>query len=242
MQIIYFDEVKYDPPKQPYYWLGAIVVNAVNLQTVEKKVDELALKFFANRKLARENEFHAADIFHRKNHFKHEKNHNIRRAILEELANICSSDLLRRICVKIAPEKMLKHPSEIPSMAFMMLTEQVDSYLKSVDDIGMLIGDRENDYVSKEFAEALSHYRVHGTYYDYGVKVERLVDTVHFTESHLSRMLQLADAFIWLYQFAYQYKESKYTKNLYEHICNTQLRTLIRTKTFPTALSRIQIT
>lgn len=136
---------------------------------------------------------------------------------------------------------MVKHPNEIPSMAFMMLTEQVDSYLKSVDDIGILIGDRENDFVSKEFAEALSHYRAQGTYYDYGVKVERLVDTVHFTESHLSRMLQLADAFIWLYQFVYQYKEGKYTKHLYEHIISTKLRSLAKLKAFPSPLSRIQV-
>lgn len=241
MKIIYFDEVKFDPPKQPYYWLGAIAVDATQLQEIEKKVDALSQKYFETTKLARENEFHAADIYHRKNHFKHEKDHTKRRAILEELTTLCASDEISRICIRLEPGKMIKSTSEIPSMAFMMLTEQVDSYLKSSNDIGMLIGDRENDHVSKEFAEALSHYRAHGTYYDYGVKVERLVDTVHFTESHLSRMLQLADAFIWLYQFTYQYKESKYTKNLYEHIISTKLRNLERLKTFPSPLSRIQV-
>lgn len=241
MKIIYFDEVKFDPPKQPFYWLGAIAVDATQLQEVEKRVDSLSQKYFATTKLARENEFHAADIYHRKNHFKQEKDHNKRRAILEELATICASDEVSRICIRLEPGKMLKSTSEIPSMAFMMLTEQINSYLKSSNDIGILIGDRENDHVSKEFAEALSHYRAHGTYYDYGVKVERLVDTVHFTESHLSRMLQLADAFIWLYQFVNQYKETKYSRNLYEHIITTKLRNLERLKTFPSPLSRIQV-
>lgn len=241
MKIIYFDEVKFDPPKQPFYWLGAIAVDATQLQEVEKRVDSLSQKYFATTKLARENEFHAADIYHRKNHFKQEKDHNKRRAILEELATICASDEVSRICIRLEPGKMLKSTSEIPSMAFMMLTEQINSYLKSSNDIGILIGDRENDHVSKEFAEALSHYRAHGTYYDYGVKVERLVDTVHFTESHLSRMLQLADAFIWLYQFVNQYNETKYSRNLYEHIITTKLRNLERLKTFPSPLSRIQV-
>jgi hypothetical protein len=241
MKIIYFDEVKFDPPKQQYYWLGAIAVDATQLQDVEKKLDSLSLKYFGTTKLARENEFHASDIYHRKNHFKHEKDHSKRREILEELASICAIDEIARICIRLEPAKMVKSKNDIPSMAFMLFTEQVDSYLKSEKDIGILIGDRENDHVSKDFAEALSHYRAHGTYYDFGVKVERLVDTVHFTESHLSRMLQLADAFIWLYQFSHQYKESKYTKNLYEHIVSTKLRNLARIKTFPSPLSRIQV-
>ena len=241
MKIIYFDEVKYDPPTQPYFWIGAIAIDANDIQEIEKKLDSLAFKTFASLQLTRQTEFHASDIFHRKNHFKHEKDHAKRRLLLQDLSDMCSSEKISRIYVRIEPGRMHKHPSEIPSMAFMLFAEQVDSYLKSVNDIGLLIGDRESDYVSKEFANALAQYRSKGTLYDYGTKVERLVDTVHFTESHLSRLLQLADAFIWLFQFSHQNKETKYSKQLHEYIATTKLKSISRCKVFPTNLSRIQV-
>ena len=63
-----------------------------------------------------------------------------------------------------------------------------------------MIGDRENDKVSKKFAEILSKYRQEGTPYAFGTSLDNLVDTVHFTDSHHSRMLQLADFYVWALQ------------------------------------------
>ncbi len=37
--------------------------------------------------------------------------------------------------------------------------------------------------------------------YHLGTEIKNLIDTVHFTESHLSRLLQLADIHIWCRQF-----------------------------------------
>jgi hypothetical protein len=63
----------------------------------------------------------------------------------------------------------------------------------------MLIGDRENETVAGKFAEK-PFYRTDGTQYEFGQQLERLLDTVHFTHPHHSRMLQLADLHAWLWQ------------------------------------------
>jgi hypothetical protein len=241
MKIIYFDEVKFEANRQPYYWLGGIAIDAENIPNIETQLDNLALEYFGDRNLSRATEFHASDIYNRKHNFKLEKNHAKRRELLMKLAEIASSPEIGRICVRIEPGKMYKSNSEIPNLAFMYFVEQVEGYLTSNDDIGILIGDRESNAVTTVFAEALSRYRNEGTDYEYGKKLHKLVDTVHFTESHLCRLLQLADSFIWLYQFFTKYKPTKYSADLYTHIQNnTKINHLDRLKIFPTNLSRLQ--
>lgn len=242
MRVIYFDEVKYEKGKQPYYWLGAIAIESTSIQAIEKELDELSKSYFGSPLISRETEFHASDIYHRKKHFKTEKNHSKRLDLLKRLAEIASDDRLDKICVRIEPGAMFMAGDRIPGLAFMYLVERVDAYLTEKDDVGLLIGDRESSSVAKEFAEALSAYRSTGTHYEKGCKVERLIDTVHFTESHLSRMLQLADAFIWLFQFHVQFKGQHWGAALNQHIeSETNLRSRVRYKTFPTALSRLQV-
>lgn len=64
--------------------------------------------------------------------------------------------------------------SEIEDKAFMFFVEQVEKYLRSQKAPGMLIGDRDSERVSKQFAEILSHYRAHGTSYQFGIELTHL--------------------------------------------------------------------
>lgn len=47
----------------------------------------------------------------------------------------------------------------------------------------------------------LSQYRDKGTPYEFGDTITHLFESVHFTHSHLSRFLQLADIHAWYLQF-----------------------------------------
>ena len=76
-----------------------------------------------------------------------------------------------------------------------------DVPLRANKSPGVLIGDRESDPVSGVFAETLSQFRETRTKYEFGMELTHLVDTVHFTDSHHSRMLQLADLYVWAMQF-----------------------------------------
>ncbi|WP_202594009.1 DUF3800 domain-containing protein [Lysobacter dokdonensis] len=48
---------------------------------------------------------------------------------------------------------------------------------------------------------SLADYKARGTDFAVGRSITHLVDSVHFTQSHLSRFLQLADIYVWILQF-----------------------------------------
>ena len=201
MLLAYFDEVKYQEGKQPYYWIGGIVATPEMVKNLEKAVNELSEECFNVATLSKKTEFHAKEIFHGNRNFKNWKNIQQRISILIRLIDVLNSNLeLAKIYVRLEPAKMISQEN-IEDKAFMFFVEKVDQYLKSQKLPGMLIGDRENERVSKQFAEKLSCYRRYGTPYEFGRELTNLIDTVHFTNSHHSRMLQLADLYVWLLQF-----------------------------------------
>lgn len=63
-----------------------------------------------------------------------------------------------------------------------------------------MIGDFEKEAVVNEAVQHLAEYREDGTPYAYGRAIQHIVDTVHFAKSHHSRLLQLADTFLWTRQ------------------------------------------
>jgi hypothetical protein len=70
VQVVYFDEVKYEKNRSPFYWLGAIVADAEQIQNLERQVNDLAEEIFGTRTLTKETEFHAADILSGNKQFK----------------------------------------------------------------------------------------------------------------------------------------------------------------------------
>jgi len=200
VRLAYFDEVKYQEGKQPYYWIGGIVVTPEMVWYLENAVSELSKQCFGISTLSKETEFHAAEIFHRKCNFKEWTDIEKRVGVINSLADILNSqENLAKIYVRIEPVRMTSK-NAIEDNAFMFFVELVEKYLISQKSPGMLIGDRDSERVSKQFAEKLSQYRADGTSYLPGIKLNHLIDTVHFTHSHHSRMLQLVDLYVWLLQ------------------------------------------
>ena len=113
---------------------------------------------------------------------------------------ILSLETVRLIKIQINCTNLYgsQDPAEI---AFMFLCERANDLVLANNGLGMLIGDRENDQVADRFAKTLSGYRASGTEFAFGRDIHNLVDSVHFSHSHLSRLLQLADVYTWLLQF-----------------------------------------
>ena len=243
MRLIYFDEVKYQKGKQPYYWIGGIVVTPEVIWRLENSVSKLSKACFNVSTLSKETEFHAADIFHRKRNFKKLKNIEKRIDVLQRLAEILNSEEdLAKMYVRIEPAKMISE-TDIEDKAFMFFVERVELFLRANKTPGMLIGDRENERVSKQFSETLSHYREYGTYYQFGIELTHLIDTVHFTDSHHSRMLQLADLYVWLLQLCDNsdpeaYPHKLVTSYVKEH---TNILSPNKYKIWPTSQSWYQV-
>ncbi len=212
MQLIFFDEAK-DDRDYPVYHIGAVCIDGADLAAVESRISQLAEKSFGSSLLGRETEFHAAEIFHRKAHFKTWHDFGARIGLLKEFAVILSLPEVSLIDIQINSAKL--HASQSSAdIAFMFLCERSNQLMRSRGKMGMLIGDRDTDSSAARCATSLSSYRVHGTDFQYGEKITNLVDSVHFTHSHLSRFLQLADVYTWLNQFMYRNAGSKNERHL----------------------------
>ena len=207
MHLIFFDEAK-DDKDYPVYHIGGVCINEADLADVEERITQLAEKSFGNSVLDRGTEFHAAEIFHRKAHFKAWDDFGSRLGLLKEFVGILSLKTVHLIDIQINSAKL--HDSQSSSdIAFMFLCERSNQLMRARGVMGILIGDRDTDSSAAKCATSLSSYRVNGTDFQYGQKITNLVDSVHFTHSHLSRFLQLADVYTWLKQFRHRNKDSK---------------------------------
>lgn len=199
MYLVFFDESKNDKD-YPSYHIGALAIEDVHLLEVEAQVNPIAQNVFGSSRLSRETEFHAAEIFHRTKNFRGWNNFEARIDVLRRLIDVLSLDCVQKIDITINCD--LLYPNQVAEdIAFMYLCERANGLMVSRGALGMLIGDRENDHSAAKHAGSLSEYRARGTDFAYGREIGNLVDSVHFTQSHLSRFLQLADIYVWLLQF-----------------------------------------
>lgn len=199
MKLIFFDEAKNDA-RYEHYHIGGVCIDEQNLSVVEERINEVAEESFGHSRLERNTELHAAEIYHRKNHFKEWADFERRINLIDELMQILSMPELQLIDIQINSAK-LWHNQVAEEVAFMYFCERSNDLCKANRCLGMLIGDRESDRVAERYAVSLSGYRAGGTDFAFGRDIENLVDSVHFTHSHLSRFLQLADIYTWLLQF-----------------------------------------
>jgi hypothetical protein len=210
MKLIFFDESKNDAA-YPYYHIGGVCIDEAQLAGVEEKIAAMAEKAFGTAELKRETELHAAHIFGRKGNFRDNDDFDKSLMLLSDLADVLSLPQVSRIYIKINCDRIYGSRTAAEH-AFMHLVERANGLLNQTQSLGMLIGDRENDSVADELAVTLSGYRARGTDYYYGRDITRLVDSVHFTHSHLSRFLQLADAYAWFSQFRIRHQDPQTDK------------------------------
>jgi len=203
LHLAYFDEVKVAPPGQPFHWLCAILVDANDVAAIEAEVSALAVECFGNATLTRDTEFHAAAIFNRSENFKHWTDPVKRVEVLKRLFRILDKhDVIGKVYVRLDPRRMAA-TDNVDERAFMFFVERIDMALADRQSMGLLIGDFESDRFSSVAARNLSAYREGGTPYQFGREIKQLIDTVHFTHSHHSRLLQLADCFAWSQQLCH---------------------------------------
>lgn len=199
MYLIFFDESKNDN-EYPSYHIGAIAIHDSRILETEAQINDIANEIFGSSRLTQETELHAAEIFHRKKNFKDMNNFDARIDIFRRLIQILNLEHVNLIDIKINCNLLTANQSP-EDIAFMFLCERSNDFMRSRQDLGMLIGDRENDQSASKHAGSLSDYKARGTNFAFGRNINNLVDSVHFTQSHLSRFLQLADIYVWLLQF-----------------------------------------
>lgn len=206
MKLIFFDETK-NTEEYPHYHIGALCVDERHVLEIESKVNELSIQIFKDKRLSRKTEFHACEIYHRKKNFKDMLDPVKRIEILNRLLEIVSEEAIQKMDIQINTEKLVAN-TKPQDIAFMFLCERCEALLKPEKCLGILIGDRDSDTQSECFSVDLSKYRIVGTDFAYGQQLEYIFESVHFTHSHLSRFLQLADTYTWALQFLNRHKAS----------------------------------
>ncbi|MAU97443.1 MAG: hypothetical protein CMP81_16410 [Fulvimarina sp.] len=194
MYVAYFDEVKPNEKEMQYrYIVGGIVVAMSNIPKIEAQLTELSQEVFGTSDLTTDTEFHSTFIYSRKGAFK-QMEPNQRLYIFERMGRILSDgDAIRKVYACINTDKLFPG-TNAAEHAFMHFVERVDKVIGK-DGTAILIGDLD-DQQAKNMVSEFSRYRTHGTNSKYGKLITRIVDSVHFCRSHHSRMIQLADAYV----------------------------------------------
>lgn len=208
---MFFDESKNDPTYDRYH-IGGVCIDETELFEIEARVSAISESVFGSGELNRGSELHAVDIFHRKSNFKDIPDFGVRLKVFSEFAEILSLDTLRLIDIQINCGKL--YDTQVPAdIAFMYFCERANDLMRSERSLGILVGDRESDRIAARYSMTLSKYRAEGTNYAFGRDISCLVDSVHFTHSHLSRFLQLADVYTWFLQFRIRHQNSEHPRH-----------------------------
>lgn len=200
MNVLYFDEVKYEKGKQDGFWLGGIALPLAVVSEVESQVNLLSKEVFGDSRLSRTTEFHGKEIFQGKSWFKG-KPFDYRLDILNKIMLIIMRSDIQRIYVKIQPENLVYTSDDPADIAFMYFVELADKIFEKMGGPGMLFGDYDEPRVGPTVM-SLDRFKEDGTYWRKGTVITNVVDTVYFAQSHHSRMLQLADVFLYCLQLA----------------------------------------
>jgi hypothetical protein len=195
MYVTYFDEVKANPNNgQHYYFVGGLCVPMDRIGPIEAKLNALAADVFGNVELTTETEFHASFIYFGKGPYKGMPPVS-RIQLLGRLASVIAEEEdVKRVIAAINVPK-LYDPLKAPSYAFTHFCERVQMAIQKGNP-SLMIGDLD-DAEAKNMIRHFAKYRADGrTPWEYGIEITSIVDTVHFARSHHSRMIQLADAYV----------------------------------------------
>lgn len=231
MILLYYDEVKYHPPQQESFWLGGIAAPSAIIAEIEAQVNDVSKEAFGSSLLSKDTEFHGVEICRGKGLFKG-VDEVIRLSLLSKLLNIIARDDIFRIHIEIRPKNIAYSVKPHEQIAFMYLVEQFNSLLVEHESIGMMFGDYDEPVIGKSVA-SLSQFRMGGTMWSRATEIDHIIDTVHFAKSHHSRMIQLADIFLYCLQFFYGNNRAPWRKRIRDVIHTSGMYNCAKARTWP---------
>jgi hypothetical protein len=204
MYVTYFDEVKNDVnQRRDFYFVGGIVVPFDQVGAIERRVTAYAQELFGNCDLTQETEFHGDFIYRGKGPFRGRSMAD-RAAIIKRLADfIVEGQIIKKVYSAICVPKLYKQENAA-EFAFAHFVERLQMCVGKSPCL--MIGDLDDEQV-RNMVRDFSQYRARGTPWAHGL-IESLVDSIHFCRSHHSRMIQLADVFLWMTVHKWGFRKS----------------------------------
>lgn len=190
--LLAFIDESYGPD---HYYLAAVVCDGKALAAVEKELAAVVEKARKDFGVAASAELHGHELFHGKGDWlpiagKPRAQIGVYRAAMRAIglsgAVIFTSGT--------NPSRLGKDPH---ALTLEYLIERIDSYAKKKDDYVILMCDDIDQ--GAVYRQELEHFRRYATGGYRPTQITRVLDTMHFGDSRLSRGLQAADlvAFIW---------------------------------------------
>lgn len=199
MHLIYFDENKYST-SNPFFLIGGILLEDKKITELENTVMQIQYNFFGTNVLNKDTEMHGVELFQGMRVFKGKKLES-RINLFNDIATCLINHKvpIRMVCIDVsAHRKKYTYPQPEYNLGLMLILERFCDYLEVVDDIGVVFGDYEKDEVTRSILD-FSQFKFDGKTSMYlGRPLGRLKDTIHFTHSHHSRFLQIADMIIYM--------------------------------------------
>lgn len=222
MHLIYLDEVKYELPNQKFYWLCGLAIPPKKALELDEKVAEIAKWFFDDAVLKKETEFHGAEIVHGKGPYRKRKVDDRIELFKRLLICFANDSDIGKIQVRIDPSKIVYDKRREDDWAFMFFVEKANEFMRTEGSIGLLISDNDDEKVSSNVG-SLSTYRQYSTDTHLGQQIELLIDTIHHTDSHHSRLIQLADIYAYTCSLGAKIQDKEFQKAIVDFARNETL-------------------
>jgi hypothetical protein len=173
---------------QPIHLLGSLVIDSCEIRAVEEAMDELALQYADD---ASSVEFKGADLYGGHGSFKKVKV-EARIATAEQLIDLASEHALAWGYAGV--DKRTSFASDHPQfIAITFLLEKLQPFLRVRREHALIVADEYNE-LGDSLIEEYERFKKSGTRWGYAkIKLENVIDSLHYVKSKHSRLLQLCD-------------------------------------------------
>jgi hypothetical protein len=192
LRLFYVDESRDRGTTGHHYFVG-LLAEAEAVARAEAELEVIAEQAWDDEMARWGAELHAAEIFNGSKAWEHgsiQQRIDLLEATLTVIGNAGIEVIARGANMKRFAER---YPGVEPyRWEFSNLLERLNERLRRVGDYGLVISDQQTEH-----REAIQHDVARSKQYGTGgyrsQKLERILDTAHFVDSKLSRMIQLAD-------------------------------------------------
>ena len=200
MYLIYFDENKHSI-ENPNFIIGGFLVSIDNAKNLEEQLRDLHHQTFKNVIDNHERvEFHGVEIFQSKGLFKGRAMSD-RARLFDDIASILINNgaIIRLVRIDVDRHKRkYRNPMPEYQWGLQVVLERFSQFLHDRNDVGVILGDYEKDEVTRSVGDFYRYKNAGTTLVGAGRSIGPLVDTIYYTHSHHSLMLQLADIVVYL--------------------------------------------
>lgn len=207
---------------QPFLVLTALLIPAEHIRGIENDVRELGYKYFSAESRNTDFEFHGDDIYNARGRYFKKIPLERRINIMTELVDIVikhESISVGYICID---KERYFAKAHIQQLAFGLLVEKIEEYLKKISDSYCVLIADEQDEIEQNLIDDLDYFKQHGIdfFYNKLQRIDHIIDSVHFVQSKNNFPMQLTDVACYIIKRGK--KAEKKLREAYED-CNSEV-------------------